>query len=59
MLPHALPGNAGKMDRTFVVRFLAGSFLDTALRWARDGFAENPTYIANQYLLAVRPMFRE
>ena len=59
MLPHALPGNAGSMDRVFVVRFLAGSFLDTALRWARDGFAEDPVYIAEQYLLAVRPMFRE
>lgn len=59
MLPHALPGNAGRMDRAFVVKFLAGSFLDTALRWARDGFAESPLHIAEQYLLAVRPMFRE
>ena len=46
------------MDREFVVRFLAGSFLDTALRWVRGGFAESPTHIAEQYLLAVRPMFR-
>ena len=59
MRPHALPGNAGSMDRVFVVRFLARSFLDTSLRWARDGFAEDPVYIAEQYLLAVRPMFRE
>ena len=59
MLPSILPGNAGRMDRAFVVKFLAGSFLDTALRWARDGFVEDPVHIAEQYLLAVRPMFRE
>lgn len=58
MLPPLLPGNAGRMDRTFAVKFLAGSFLDTALRWARDGFVEAPAHIAEQYLLAVRPMFR-
>lgn len=57
MLPQVLPGNAGRMDRAFVVRFLAGSFLDTALRWAHDGFIESPARIAEQYLLAVRPMF--
>ena len=57
LLPQVPPGNAGKMNRTFLAEFLAGSFLDTALRWSRDGFAENPAFIAEQFLLAVRPMF--
>lgn len=56
-LPAEPGGAAGRVDRPFLVHHIAGSLTDLVIRWAREGFAEDPRQLADQYVILMRPPF--
>lgn len=57
-LPAEPGGAAGRVDRPFLVHHIAGSLTDLVVRWARGGFAEDPSRLAEQYVSLMRSLFR-
>lgn len=56
-IPAEATGPAAKMDRAFLVNHVAGSFVELVAWWAREGLATEPSRLADEYLMAVLPLF--